>query len=398
MRRLINWLGASFRPQSAGSEAVRFTDQLEPRTMLAGTPGPRVVDVFADNRGQAVITLDQPLNPATVNGKSVQILVKNKAKKATITYDAASKRITISALNNLKKNTIYTLKLKSSLLKSVQGQALDGEFKGDNKKSGNGKAGGDFVAKTRVIGDVRTRISTDVGNMDLDLFERQTKQTVKNFQAYANAGDWDGVFFHQLVKGEALFGGFARTRGEMAEEIKYTKERKKIKDEPHPGQPGNVFGTIAMNRAVDFNPDTTEDRNSASVTWFLNLKDNRNLLDRLDGGYTAFGKLMNKKSKQTLLKIAKGDVYDANANFNALPVKDVEVIESRTEFPVRPADLFVVKRVSFEMGLTSVTPAAKRTNRAAAEPASAPVVTPRTMTAVKFARANDLLTGDRSVL
>src|SRR5687768_4915004 len=107
MQILWNWLRQFFNPRptlvpiAVRRSRPRGIETLEERTLMAA--GPRVVDVFADNRGQVVLTVDAKLDARSVSNKSVQITAGGDKQKAKVAYAAKSRQITVTA--NVKPDT-----------------------------------------------------------------------------------------------------------------------------------------------------------------------------------------------------------------------------------------------------------------------------------------------------
>ena len=98
--------------------------------------------------------------------------------------------------------------------------------------------------------------------------------------------------FHRSIANFVIQGGGYRIKSGTLGTV---PEGPAVKNEPHPGNPGNIFGTIAMAKLGG-------DPNSATNQWFFNLGDNRVApndlgLDTQNGGFTVFGKVANAKSR-----------------------------------------------------------------------------------------------------
>jgi len=123
-------------------------------------------------------------------------------------------------------------------------------------------------------------MSTSMGEVKIELYEKEAPETVKNFLAYVNDKFYDGTIFHRVIPGFMIQGGGFTA----AMEQKPTKSP--IKNEAGNGLK-NDTGTIAMAR--------TSDPDSATAQFFINVKSN-DFLNRdkaQDGvGYTVFGKVI----------------------------------------------------------------------------------------------------------
>ena len=114
----------------------------------------------------------------------------------------------------------------------------------------------------------------------LELDAAKAPVTVENFLGYVKKKHYDGTVFHRVIDGFMIQGGgFALTEGALVEK----PSGKGIINE---GQNGlhNARGTIAMAR--------TNDPNSATAQFFINVKDNAMLDYPSNGGYAVFGKVV----------------------------------------------------------------------------------------------------------
>jgi len=50
-------------------------------------------------------------------------------------------------------------------------------------------------------------INTNMGKIEIELFDKQTPKTVKNFVGLANKGYYNGVIFHRVIKDFMIQGG-----------------------------------------------------------------------------------------------------------------------------------------------------------------------------------------------
>ena len=123
-------------------------------------------------------------------------------------------------------------------------------------------------------------VSTDSGDIEVELYPEKAPKTVENFLAYANEKFYDGTVFHRVIKGFMIQGGG------MTPDMKQKDTKAPIVSESNNGLK-NMRGTIAMAR--------TNDPNSATSQFFINHKDNA-FLDYKGGsdvGYTVFGKVIS---------------------------------------------------------------------------------------------------------
>ena len=132
-------------------------------------------------------------------------------------------------------------------------------------------------------------ISTNHGDIVVELFEDSAPITCENFRQYIADSFFDATIFHRVTPNFMIQGGgFTADMSQKA-------TREPIKNEADNGQ-GNLRGTLAMAR--------TQVVDSATAQFFINLRDN-NFLDHggRDFGYAVFGKVVEGM-----------DVVDAIAN------------------------------------------------------------------------------------
>jgi peptidyl-prolyl cis-trans isomerase A (cyclophilin A) len=120
-------------------------------------------------------------------------------------------------------------------------------------------------------------LSTNVGDITLELFADKAPITVKNFIAYVDAGFYDGTIFHRVIP------DFMIQCGGFTPDMVQKKTNAPIKNEADNGLSNEPY-TLAMAR--------TSDINSATSQFFINLADNV-FLDhgKRDFGYAVFGKV-----------------------------------------------------------------------------------------------------------
>ena len=121
------------------------------------------------------------------------------------------------------------------------------------------------------------KFETTHGSFTIELFPKVAPITVENFLRYVDDGFFDGTIFHRIVPGFVIQGGG------FTEDMTQKKTKAPIKNEADNGLK-NKRGTLSMAR--------TNDINSATSQFFVNLKDN-DFLDHSRGnfGYAVFAKV-----------------------------------------------------------------------------------------------------------
>jgi cyclophilin family peptidyl-prolyl cis-trans isomerase len=129
-----------------------------------------------------------------------------------------------------------------------------------------------------------------LGIIDVELFEQDKPVTVSNFVAYVKSGAWHDDIMHRWVEDFIIQGGSYKvpaspTNSPLSVNPVPIQTFPAITNEYSVGRPfSNTYGTIAMARVGG-------QTNSATSSWFFNVKDNA-LLDTVDGGFTVFGRTL----------------------------------------------------------------------------------------------------------
>jgi len=126
----------------------------------------------------------------------------------------------------------------------------------------------------------KVRLKTNQGDIVLELNAEKAPISVANFLSYVNKKHYDGTVFHRVIDGFMIQGGgFALEDKTLVEK----ESGEGIKNESQNGLK-NEAGTIAMAR--------TNDPDSATAQFFINVKDNAMLDYPSNNGYAVFGKVI----------------------------------------------------------------------------------------------------------
>jgi cyclophilin family peptidyl-prolyl cis-trans isomerase len=176
-------------------------------------------------------------------------------------------------------------------------------------------------------------MDTSKGTIKIELFADKAPTTVKNFLAYVDDKHFDDTIFHRVMGKENTRDkeDFMIQGGGFSKDYKEKKTKDPIKNEASNGL-SNVRGTIAMAR--------TDDPDSATAQFFINVKDNK-FLDKSDQnpGYTVFGKVTEGMDVVDMIKAVKtGDQEftvkgDRTATFKNVPTENVVIKSIRVEKP-----------------------------------------------------------------
>jgi len=152
-------------------------------------------------------------------------------------------------------------------------------------------------------------ITTNHGNIKLELDAEKAPKTVENFLAYVRAGHYDGTIFHRVIDGFMVQGGGFEPgmKQKPTNEPVENEAKNGLKNEPY---------TVAMAR--------TAAPHSASAQFFINLKNN-SFLDcpGQDGwGYCVFGKVVEGMDVVDKIRAVK---TTRTGMFADVPVEDVVI-------------------------------------------------------------------------
>jgi peptidyl-prolyl cis-trans isomerase B (cyclophilin B) len=151
--------------------------------------------------------------------------------------------------------------------------------------------------ETRGVGMVTVNMETSAGAVVLELDGDKAPETVANFVAYAKDGYYDGTVFHRVIPGFMIQGGG------FTPDMQQKPTNAPVKNEADNGLK-NDTGTIAMAR--------TNDPNSATAQFFINVKDNTFLNHTAPTpqgwGYTVFGKVVDgMDAVRSIEKVSTGN-------------------------------------------------------------------------------------------
>jgi len=138
------------------------------------------------------------------------------------------------------------------------------------------------------------KLSTNFGEIVLELFSDKAPATAANFEEYVKSGHYDGTIFHRVINGFMIQGGG------FDADMKQKDTRDPIKNEANNGISNKTY-TVAMARTMD--------PHSASAQFFINVSDN----DFLDfksettqgWGYAVFGQVVEGKDVVDRIKTVR---------------------------------------------------------------------------------------------
>lgn len=172
-----------------------------------------------------------------------------------------------------------------------------------------------LMFNTAIAAETKALIKTNLGDITIELYPEQAPVSVANFIKYVESDFYNGIIFHRVIPGfMAQTGGFKTNMNKQT-------TGKPIINEANNGL-SNERGTLALAR--------TNNPNSATSQFFINLKDN-NFLNRsgsqpAQAGYAVFGRVsqgMDVVDKMAMQPTGKKQYY------SDVPLTDI-VIESVT--------------------------------------------------------------------
>ena len=155
-------------------------------------------------------------------------------------------------------------------------------------------------------------LSTNYGDIELELDGDAAPLSVRNFLQYVEAGHYRDTVFHRVIPGFMIQGGG------FTETLEQKPTQAPVKNEADNGLK-NARGTIAMAR--------TQVVDSATSQFFINLKDNDFLNHgSRDFGYAVFGKVVN--GMDVVDKIARVQTGNYGMHQN-MPKDPVFILEAK---------------------------------------------------------------------
>ena len=129
----------------------------------------------------------------------------------------------------------------------------------------------------------KVKFATSEGDFVVEVYPDKAPKTVENFLQYVKDKHYDGTIFHRVINNFMVQGGgFDATYAQKPTRAPVVHEGREALAK---GGAKNVVGTLAMAR--------TNEPNSASSQFFINVKDNDFLNPGASNpGYTVFGKVI----------------------------------------------------------------------------------------------------------
>jgi peptidyl-prolyl cis-trans isomerase A (cyclophilin A)/peptidyl-prolyl cis-trans isomerase B (cyclophilin B) len=129
----------------------------------------------------------------------------------------------------------------------------------------------------------RVLVRTSLGDITIELYADKAPKSTENFLQYVRDKFYDGTLFHRVISNFMVQGGG------FGSDLRQKATRPPVENEANNGL-SNLRGTVSMAR--------TNDPNSATAQFFINVVDNNRLdfVGKDNGftwGYAVFGKVVS---------------------------------------------------------------------------------------------------------
>ena len=171
------------------------------------------------------------------------------------------------------------------------------------------------------------RFSTNLGDIDVNLYDELTPITVENFLSYVTNQAYDNSYIHRSIPGFIIQGGGFTYTAETG--IEAINEAESITNEPFFS---NIRGTIAMAK-IGNQPD------SATSQWFFNLADNAENLDNQNSGFTVFGEVLFENM----------DIIDAIEDidtFSSVPLRNYTIEDANNAVEPTEENFVIINNIT----------------------------------------------------
>lgn len=173
---------------------------------------------------------------------------------------------------------------------------------------------------------------TVMGTFKVNLFDETTPETVQNFLDYVNAGAYANNVVHRSETGFVIQGGGFQYNGSIP--LDNVNAGTPVINEP---VLSNVRGTIAMAKS----PGGV---NSATVQWFINLSDNSANLDVQNGGFTAFGQVI-EDGMLIVDEISDLTRFNLGGAANSIPLRNYTADDLNNDVDITDQHLVIINDI-----------------------------------------------------
>ncbi len=169
----------------------------------------------------------------------------------------------------------------------------------------------DKPASAKSAENPRVLLKTSMGDITVELFQKEAPVSTRNFLAYVDKKFYDGTIFHRVINGFMIQGGgFDKT-------MRQKGTLDSIENEATNGLK-NKRGTLAMARTMD--------PHSATSQFFINVVDNPALdftspADGRTWGYAVFGRVVEGMDVVDAIKAVPTGMKNGMADVPESPVE-----------------------------------------------------------------------------
>ncbi|MEN9513993.1 MAG: hypothetical protein RIQ95_621 [Pseudomonadota bacterium] len=219
----------------------------------------------------------------------------------------------------LRPDVVITVDGCTNLTKSADSSKSEEIFECEVKTSGvvafkaNDASGKLVFSKNFLVPDPQVRVTTSVGSFTIDLYPAKAPVTVDNFLGYVGSKFYEGILIHRVIPGFVVqMGGFFPGMQPKATNDPIVLESNKGLS--------NVRGSLGMAR--------TNDPNSATSQFFVNIVDNRFLdyASESSPGYAVFGAI--SAGMDVIDLIAQRPTQTVAGVFQNVPVTDILMLNA----------------------------------------------------------------------
>jgi peptidyl-prolyl cis-trans isomerase A (cyclophilin A) len=173
------------------------------------------------------------------------------------------------------------------------------------------------------------QIRTVMGDINVNLFDDVTPQTVANFLIYVNSGAYANNVVHRSEPGFVVQAGGFWYGGVLP--LDTVPADTPVANEP---ELSNVRGTLAMAKL-------SGNANSATSQWFFNLANNSANLDAQNGGFTVFGQVLGN-GMDVVDAIAQLNRFDVGGAANNAPLRNYTQADANADVTVTDENLVII--------------------------------------------------------
>jgi peptidyl-prolyl cis-trans isomerase A (cyclophilin A) len=193
-------------------------------------------------------------------------------------------------------------------------------------------------------------IRTSLGNVQVNLFDNTTPQTVANFLSYVSSGAYVNNVVHRVEPNFVVQAGGFSFSGDFPE-LDVVATGTPVQNE---AKLSNLRGTIAMAKQGG-------NVNSATSQWFFNVANNSANLDVQNGGFTVFGQVLGD-GMNVIDAIAAVNRFNAGGALGSIPLRNFTAADAANSVTVTEDNLVIISDVVVVDAAVSTHPEIVPTN------------------------------------